>query len=67
MTASSKKGSSKGSAATVAIVLVTSLFFVWGLTMNLVKPTLNSPMANYLELSGTEASLLQVAYYVPIP
>lgn len=62
MTASSKKGSSKGSAATVAIVLVTSLFFVWGLTMNLVN-ALNSPMANYLELSGTEASLLQVAYY----
>ena len=62
MTASSKKNSSKGSAATVAIVLVTSLFFVWGLTMNLVN-ALNSPMANYLELSGTEASLLQVAYY----
>ncbi len=58
----SKKSSSKGSAATVAIVLVTSLFFVWGLTMNLVN-ALNSPMANYLELSGTEASLLQVAYY----
>ena len=57
-----KKNSSKGSAATVAIVLVTSLFFVWGLTMNLVN-ALNSPMANYLELSGTEASLLQVAYY----
>ena len=57
-----KKASSKGSAATVAIVLVTSLFFVWGLTMNLVN-ALNSPMANYLELSGTEASLLQVAYY----
>ena len=30
--------------------------------MNLVN-ALNSPMANYLELSGTEASLLQVAYY----
>ena len=66
MTASSKKGSSKGSAATVAIVLVTSLFFVWGLTMNLVN-ALNSPMANYLELSGTEASLLQVASRCPPP
>ena len=62
MSDSTKKVSSKGSAATVAIVLVTSLFFVWGLTMNLVN-ALNSPMANYLELSGTEASLLQVAYY----
>ncbi len=62
MSDTSKKTSSKGSAATVAIVLVTSLFFVWGLTMNLVN-ALNSPMANYLELSGTEASLLQVAYY----
>ena len=45
MTASNKKNSPKGSAATVAIVLVTSLFFVWGLTMNLVN-ALNSPMAN---------------------
>lgn len=62
MSDSTKKASSKGSAATIAIVLVTSLFFVWGLTMNLVN-ALNSPMANYLELSGTEASLLQVAYY----
>lgn len=62
MSDSAKKAGSKGSAATVAIVLVTSLFFVWGLTMNLVN-ALNSPMANYLELSGTEASLLQVAYY----
>lgn len=56
------KPMSKGRAATVAIVLVTSLFFVWGLTMNLVN-ALNSPMANYLELSSTSASLLQVAYY----
>lgn len=62
MSDSAKKAGSEGSAATVAIVLVTSLFFVWGLTMNLVN-ALNSPMANYLELSGTEASLLQVAYY----
>ena len=52
----------KGSKATVAIVLVTSLFFIWGLTMNLVN-ALNSPFANYMELSSTEASLLQVAYY----
>lgn len=62
MSDSTKKASSKGSAATIAIVLVTSLFFVWGLTMNLVN-ALNSPMSNYLELSSTEASLLQVAYY----
>lgn len=51
-----------GSKATIAIVLVTSLFFIWGLTMNLVN-ALNSPFANYMELSSTEASLLQVAYY----
>ena len=55
-------GERRGSKAVVAIALVTSLFFVWGLTMNLVNG-LNSPMANYLELSATEASLLQVAYY----
>lgn len=52
----------KGSKATLAIVLVTSLFFVWGLTMNLVN-ALNAPMGNYMEISTTEASLLQVAYY----
>lgn len=51
-----------GSKATIAIVLVTSLFFIWGLTMNLVN-ALNSPFANYMELSSTEAALLQVAYY----
>lgn len=51
-----------GSKATIAIVLVTSLFFIWGLTMNLVN-ALNSPFANYIELSSAEASLLQVAYY----
>ena len=39
-----------GSKATIAIVLVTSLFFIWGLTMNLVN-ALNSPFANYIELS----------------
>ncbi|MBE6468799.1 MAG: sugar MFS transporter [Coriobacteriaceae bacterium] len=55
-------GARKGSKATIAIALVTSLFFIWGLTMNLVNG-LNSPMGNYLELSATEASFLQVAYY----
>ena len=43
-----------GSKATIAIVLVTSLFFIWGLTMNLVN-ALNSPFANYIELSSAEA------------
>ena len=56
------KNNTTGSKATIAIVLVTSLFFIWGLTMNLVN-ALNSPFANYMELSSTEASLLQVAYY----
>ncbi|PJM74874.1 MFS transporter [Bifidobacterium simiarum] len=51
-----------GSKAMIAIVLVTSLFFIWGLTMNLVN-ALNSPFGNYMELSSTESSLLQVAYY----
>ena len=37
MSDSTKKASSKGTAATVAIDLVTSLIFVWGLTLNLVK------------------------------
>ena len=50
----------RGSKAGLAIVLVTSLFFVWGLTMNLVN-ALYSPMGNYMQLSGTETSLLQVA------
>lgn len=52
----------RGSKAGLAIVLVTSLFFVWGLTMNLVN-ALYSPMGNYMQLSGTETSLLQVAYF----
>ena len=51
-----------GGKATVAIVLVTSLFFIWGLTMNLVN-ALDTPMANYMQLTGTESSLLRVAYY----
>lgn len=62
MTSSAGKAQTKGAKATIAIALVTSLFFIWGLAMNLVNG-LNSPMENYLELSATEASLLQVAYY----
>nr|MDK7212800.1 MFS transporter [Gardnerella vaginalis] len=45
------------SKAMIAIVLVTSLFFVWGLTMNLVN-ALNSPFGNYLELNNTQKALL---------
>ena len=44
MSDSAKKASTKGAAATIAIVLVTSLFFVWGLAMNLVS-SLNAPIA----------------------
>ena len=62
MSDSAKKASTKGAAATIAIVLVTSLFFVWGLAMNLVS-SLNAPIANYLELTTTQTSLMQVAYY----
>lgn len=51
-----------GSKATLAIVIVTSLFFIWGLTMNLVN-ALNSPFGNYMKLDSTQSSLLQVAYY----
>lgn len=51
-----------GSKATIAIALVIGLFFIWGLTMNLVN-ALNSPFSNYMELNSTQASLLQVAYY----
>lgn len=51
-----------GGKAKLAIILVTSLFFVWGLTMNLVN-ALKTPMENYMQLSGTESALLQVAYY----
>ncbi len=53
------KSSSK---AQIAIVLVTFLFFAWGLTMNLVN-ALNTPMSNYMEISPTKASLLQMAYF----
>lgn len=60
-TPKNQKGSI-GSKATIAIVLVTSLFFVWGLTMNLVNG-LNSPMAQFLNLNQTEAALLQFAYF----
>ncbi|MDO4663099.1 MAG: sugar MFS transporter [Tissierellia bacterium] len=52
----------KQSKAKIAIYLVTFLFFAWGLTMNLVN-ALNTPMANYMEISSTKASLLQMAYY----
>lgn len=54
-----KRNSSK---AQIAIVLVTFLFFAWGLTMNLVN-ALNTPMANYMNISATKASFLQMAYY----
>lgn len=56
-----QKGSA-GSKATIAIVLVTSLFFVWGLTMNLVNG-LNSPMGEWLHLNPTESAFLQFAYF----
>ncbi|MEE1296289.1 MAG: MFS transporter [Bifidobacterium sp.] len=56
------KSGRTGSKATVAIVLVTSLFFIWGLTMNLVN-ALNSPFANYMQLDSARAAFLQVAYY----
>ena len=52
------KNSKNGSKAMIAIVLVTSLFFVWGLTMNLVN-ALNSPFGNYLELNNTQKALLR--------
>lgn len=52
----------KGSKAQIAISLVTFLFFAWGLTMNLVN-ALNTPMGNYMQISATEASLLQFAYF----
>lgn len=58
----SKEAQANGSKATIAIALVTSLFFVWGLTMNLVNG-LNSPMQQYLDLDQTQAALLQVAYF----
>lgn len=57
-----RKGETTGSKAMLAIVLVTSLFFIWGLTMNLVN-ALNSPFANYMQLDSAQAALLQVAYY----
>ncbi|MBT1160797.1 MULTISPECIES: MFS transporter [Bifidobacterium] len=49
-------------AVALAIGLVTSLFFVWGLTMNLVN-ALNTPIGNYMQLNSAQTSLLQVAYY----
>lgn len=53
---------STGSRAMVAIAMVTSLFFIWGLTMNLVN-ALNSPFGNYMKLTSTQSALLQVAYF----
>lgn len=61
-TSSKQSSGTKGSKATIAIVLVTSLFFIWGLTMNLVN-ALDSPFGHYMQLNHTESSLLQVAYY----
>lgn len=52
----------RGSKAKIAIVIVTFLFFAWGLTMNLVN-ALNTPMANYMQISATKASLLQMSYF----
>ncbi|NIH71070.1 MULTISPECIES: MFS transporter [Auritidibacter] len=52
----------KTSAVRTAIILVTALFFIWGLTMNLVNG-IRDPFATYLQLSGAESSLLQVAYF----
>ncbi|WEV65009.1 MULTISPECIES: MFS transporter [unclassified Bifidobacterium] len=61
-TVQTKSPQTKGSKATIAIILVTSLFFIWGLTMNLVN-ALDSPFGHYMQLSHTKQSLLQVAYY----
>ncbi|MCH9275990.1 MFS transporter [Bifidobacterium amazonense] len=60
--ASPASSRSSKTAVAVAIGLVTSLFFVWGLTMNLVN-ALNTPIGNYMQLSSAQSSLLQVAYY----
>lgn len=49
-------------ATLVAMCLVIFLFFLWGLAMNLVN-SLNEPFKSYLDLSGTQANFLQVAYY----
>lgn len=48
--------------ALIAVGLIFVLFFLWGLTMNLIN-ALNSPMGNYLQLNGVETSLMQVAYW----
>ncbi|KMY23794.1 L-fucose permease [Actinobaculum suis] len=56
-----KPGKQRGSAK-LAIGLVILLFFMWGLTMNLLN-SLNEPFKTYMELSTTESTLLQVAYY----
>ncbi|KFI55933.1 L-fucose permease [Bifidobacterium sp. UTCIF-37] len=46
----------------IAFALVTLLFFIWGLAMNLVS-AIRDPFAVYLNLNSTESSLLQVAYF----
>lgn len=61
--AGAPKDETKGSKATLAIVLVTSLFLIWGVTMNLVNP-LRDPFGQYMHLNATETSLLQFAYYI---
>lgn len=58
-----QKDETKGSKAMIAIVLVTSLFLIWGVTMNLVNP-LRDPFGQYLHLNATQTSLLQFAYYI---
>jgi FHS family L-fucose permease-like MFS transporter len=61
--AGAPKDETKGSKAMIAIVLVTSLFLIWGVTMNLVNP-LRDPFGQYMHLSATQTSLLQFAYYI---
>lgn len=61
--AEAKPAARKGSKAMLAIVLVTSLFLIWGVTMNLVNP-LRDPFGKYMDLNATQTSLLQFAYYI---
>lgn len=57
-----QRRSGSSSSTPLAIALVVSLFFVWGLTMNMVN-ALNTPFGNYLQLDSAQSSLLQVSYY----
>lgn len=57
-----KSQSTGGKNWIVAFALVTMLFFIWGLAMNLVN-AIRDPFTVYLDLNTTESSLLQVAYY----